>query len=707
MKRIDRDIPRVSLLTCVFAFGSYPMAYAEDSTNDDASVLDPVVVYGEGYRTTGTKTDLEPIEAPMSFEVYDAELLEQRQVDSVNEALRYVPGVTPESRATVTIFDQYTMRGFQSYRNYYDGLPLQYNNVWNLAPQVDAFATESVEVLKGPTSVLYGSAPPGGMVTQTAKQPQSKQQTHLRARVGTNALMELAVDNTGAATDDIDYRFIALARQKDGQMETTEEQRLLVAPSATWYIGDKTSLNLNLYYQNDPKMVPSTPLPATGTLYEASYGKLEADAYAGDENWGNFDREVTMAGYKLNHEFTDSLTFLQNFRYTYGDGYQKNTYNYGLAGGGDDRTLIRTAYFTDEVISGFAVDNQFAWSLGTGTTEHDLLFGLDYQSLDSDVEYGDTLSSNTPTIDLANPDHDQIDPDALPLDTYTQNHAIEQKQLGVYIQDEMHWGALTVLANLRQDFYESVDDAEINGSPSTTEIDQDALSGRLATIYNFESGLAPYLSYAESFEPTSGVDSETGEAFKPTTARQYEAGVKFQGQGGLEFTAAVFDITQENVVVNTPDFMQYTQTGEINSRGFELALNSWITDFLKVQATYNQQDVTVTENPLDPSLEGNTPVWVADRQASLWATYYVTDALDVSAGVRHVGESMLDAANSDTVPGYTLVDMAASYVIAQKYRLGLTVSNLADERYVGACFDANNCWMGAERSAELTFSVDL
>ena len=128
-----------------------------------------VIVSATGYRTTGTKSDLKPLEAPMSYEVYDNELLSARQADSVNEALRYVPGVTPESRSTVTIFDQYTIRGFESYRNYYDGLPLQYDGLWNLVPQVDAFATESVEVLKGPVSVLYGSAPPGGMVNQTAK----------------------------------------------------------------------------------------------------------------------------------------------------------------------------------------------------------------------------------------------------------------------------------------------------------------------------------------------------------------------------------------------------------------------------------------------------------------------------------------------------------------------------------------------------------
>ena len=238
---------------CIFSNNSVA---AEVAIDDD---IESIAVYGKSYRSTGTKSSLTPIESPMSFEVYDSKLLELRQVDTVNEALRYVSGITPENRATVTIFDQYTIRGFESYRNFYDGLPLQYNLVYNLAPQVDAYATQSVEILKGPASVLYGSAPPGGMVNQTAKTPQALSEHNFRARIGTNNLAELAVDSTGAITDGVNYRFIALARSRDGQQQTTEEERLTIAPSITFEISEQTSLNLNLYYQDDPKMVPSTP----------------------------------------------------------------------------------------------------------------------------------------------------------------------------------------------------------------------------------------------------------------------------------------------------------------------------------------------------------------------------------------------------------------------------------------------------------------
>lgn len=679
-------------------------AVAEEST----PALEELVVYGAGYRTTGTKSDLLPMDAPMSYEIYDGELLARRQVDTVNEALRYVPGVTPENRGTVTIFDQYTIRGFDSYYNYYDGLPLQYNNLWNLVPQVDAFATETIEILKGPTSVLYGSAPPGGMVNQTAKQPLAEQQTLLRLRSGSSDLREIGLDTTGPASDSVNYRLVALWRESDGQQVTTEEERRTLAPSLTWDISSRTRLNVNLYYQDDPALVPSTPLPALGTLYRADYGRLGVDAFAGDRAWSGMEREVILLGYKLDHAFNEQWSFLQNFRYTDAEALQKNTYNYGLQV--DGRTLTRSAYFTDEAQEGFVVDNQLAWSTQLAGASHRVLLGIEYRELDSDIRYGDTLGFATPAIDLAAPNHSLFDPASLPLDSYTEGHRIEQEQVGVYLQDEIRWQALTVVAGLRWDDYESSDVAENNylgfAYGSTTKIDQDEVSGRLAAMLHLNSGWAPYLNYSESFEPTSGQDSLTGQAFEPTTAEQLEAGVKYQATDrDLTLTAAWFDLRKENVVVNTPDFMQYTQNGEVKSEGVELALNTRLGPQWTLDATATWLDIAVTDNPLNPSLVGNTPVWVADRQAALWLGWEPLPSLAFNAGVRYVGESQLDAANTDTLPSYTLYDLVVSWAIDDTWELGLSATNLTDETYVGACYDASNCWMGVERRVEAVLNA--
>jgi iron complex outermembrane receptor protein len=697
------------LIALLVASACASIAAAQDSAQDSAQGSDSikqVVVSATGYRTTGTKSELKPMDAPMSYEVVDSELLAKRQVESVNEALRYVPGVTPESRPNVTIFDQYTIRGFESYRNYYDGLPLQYNGLWNLVPQVDAYATDSVEILKGPTSVLYGSAPPGGMVNQTAKQPRSTQENELRIRIGNNKLREVALDSTGRLSEDVDYRLIALGRQRDGQQATTREERYLVAPSITWRISRDTKLNLNAYFQKDPALVPSTPLPATGTLNAASYGLLDSDAYAGDSNWAGMSRTVKMAGWKFEHKLNDAVSFLQNFRYTKADGFQRNTYNLGLAA--DGSTLARSAYFTDESQDGYVADNQFAFKAATGPVKHRILAGVDYQKLDSNVGYGDTLGVGTASIDLGNPNWNLLDPAALPFDTYTELHDIEQSQLGFYVQDEAQWGPLTLIGGLRRDRYHSVDANDTNYGSSTTRIEQSKTSGRLAAIYKLGNGFAPYLNYSTSFEPTSGVDSITGAAFKPTTAKQIEAGLKYQSPDNrTQVTAAWFDIRKQNVVVNTADFARYTQNGEVESKGQEISWRQIVTEDLDLTLALTHLDMSITRNPQNEALIGKTPVWVADKQASLWLNYSATPKLDLSAGLRYIGKSQADEMNTATVPGYGLVDAAAQYKLTERTSLGLTVSNLADKRYVGACYSANNCWMGAERSVELNLRTSF
>ncbi|MDP2538042.1 TonB-dependent siderophore receptor [Alteromonas stellipolaris] len=692
------------LTALAIAVATSPVAQEQEDESLEHIEVNPM----QSYRSTATKSSLRPIDSPVSISVIDQELLQLRQAQTVSEALRYSSGVTTESRPTITIFDQFTIRGFDTYQTFYDGLPLLSNNSWNLYPQVDSFATESLEILKGPASSLYGLVPPGGMVNQVAKYPKDEDETLVRAAVGSDNLLELGVDTTGQLTDNARYRLVALGRKQDGFQDTTENERYTIAPSVTIDLTKATELTLSAYYQDDPEMVPSTPLPGVGTLYEAPYGKLDASVYAGDENWNSYSREVLMLGYKVNHEFNNDWSVLQKFRYTDADALQQNSYHSGEPT--DGIYLTRSAYLTDEEIDGVTVDTQLAGFVQTGDVAHNLLFGLDYQNSDSTVAYRDTLTTGTPVLDLSNIDNDLFDVSSLPLDFYQEDHVIDIEQIGFYLQDEIRIDNFTFLLNGRYDQFESTDVAanEYAGFPygSTTEIDQNEFSGRVAAMYTFDSGWRMYVNYSESFEPVSGTDSVTDEAFKPTTADQIEVGTKYiSGDGATTFTGAYFVLTKQNVVVNTSDFAQYTQNGEVESKGVELELNTRVTNALSLQANATFLDMEVTEDTLDPDVVGKTPVWVAEESASVWANYFFDDALDglmLGAGVRYVGETQADKYNTDIVPSYTLVDAVLSYDMPQ-YDLKLTgsVSNLTDKEYVGSCYDTNNCWYGAQRRFEI------
>lgn len=128
--------------------------------NESTSQNETITILGEAYRNTATKTVLEPKETPQGITIIDSEQLDQRGVKSLNQALRYAPGVVTESKgASVTMYDTFYIRGFANNESYYDGLKLPYLTGWNLQPQIDPIAMQQVEIFKGPTSVLYGSMP--------------------------------------------------------------------------------------------------------------------------------------------------------------------------------------------------------------------------------------------------------------------------------------------------------------------------------------------------------------------------------------------------------------------------------------------------------------------------------------------------------------------------------------------------------------------
>lgn len=705
-------------------------AYAEDKTSNTennqnnnenmatvsptpAATLDSVTVYADNYRSTGTKTALDPNDAPMSYTRINQELLQKRQADSVNAALRYEPGVSTESRGTVSIFDEYNIRGFKTYSNFYDGLRLPYDGAWNLMPQVDIYATEAVEILKGPASSLYGYAAPGGMVNQVAKTPKSTQESELQLRLGNQNLKELAVDTTGPISETLNYRLVALKRKKEGQMQTTEEERTLINPSLEWRPTKDVSVLANLFYQDDPEMVPSTPLPAVGTLYNASYGKLDSDAYAGDK-WNHFSKEVLMPSVSVNWAINDKLTFKHILRYTDAEAQQRNMYNKNGFIAGSDKILNRVAYTTDEKMNNWTTDNQLAYQLNTATTSHNLLFGVEYQETDSSATYYDAGAEGTPNLDLSNPDFSQINAGTLPLDIYRQKQDIEQSQLGFYIQDEMKWQDLTVVAGLRHDNFDSKTEqteATKGAVYSNKTIDNSAskTSGRLAAIYNFDNGLSPYASYSQSFQPVVGSNFITHKAFEPTTADQLEAGIKYlSSDRATQGTLAVFDITQKNVVVaDEINYRSQTQTGEITSKGFEISGSHMLNDWVDIAASYSYTDAEITKDEFNPDVVGNTPAQTAKHKATLWADYYATDKLTLNAGVRYEDGMQLDKQNSDELPSVTLVDIGGSYQINPMLTVGASINNLFDKTYVGTCYDSNNCWMGPERQMSVSLKANF
>ncbi|WP_210449382.1 TonB-dependent siderophore receptor [Vibrio crassostreae] len=702
----------VALLTAFSA-----QALAEETATAADSNVETVTIMGKAYRNTATKSALEPEETPQGIAVIDEEQLEQRGVKSLNQALRYAPGVVTEQKgASVTMYDTFSIRGFSNNQSYYDGLVLPFLTGWNLQPQIDPIAIQQVEVFKGPTSVLYGSMPPGGMVNMIAKAPQEDGSTKVGVSTGSRNLMEASIDTSGQLGDsDFSYRLVALARKQDSQVDNAEEERYVIAPSLDWQVSDRTLINFNLYYQNDPSMGTNSAMPLE--VLKAS----DPSVSMGDKNWSTFEREVLMLGYKINHQINDNWTFLQNARYSDASLYQENTYHRGTNFNAATGSLIRNVYSTDEDSQSFVIDNQVSGRVEVAGLEHNLLFGLDYLKLTGDSLYQEfTANAGFYGFNAYNPNNDLLDKSQL-QENYRESHDITTEQLGLYFQDQVRYDALVLLAGGRYDMFKASDDktSTYPTSDGTEKADHNQFSYRVGALYELDNGISPFVSYATSFEPAAGTDIN-GNSLKPQLGEQVELGVKYlSADMAQQLTASYFYITKKDSIAadpSDPTYRSKIQLGEVRSQGVEVEGRWFVTEDWDVNASYTYVDMEVTEDA-NPDLEGTTPIYVPTHAANLWSNYYVYGGALAgtrwSAGARYMGEMEMDATNTQgKVPSYTVVDLSLGYDLGEASdtlsgaTANLMVNNLFNEEYY-TCYDQSNCWFGAEQSVELSVNYEF
>lgn len=669
------------------------------------SRLGPVVGYVASNSTSGTKTNTPLLKTPQSVSVITQEQAEAQGAHSLIQALRYSAGVAAEVRGSASRYDLPYIRGFGSptdANQYLDGLRLLRGGGYAI-PQIETYGIERIEFLKGPSSTLYGGVTPGGLINAVSKAPTSEPQHAVEMLYGSHQRMQLGLDSAGPVNDDrtLLYRIVAMGRKSETQVVNTKEERLYVAPSLTWIPDADTSLTVTMSYQRDPEGGYYGVLPTVGSLWSSPAGQIPRNFNDGDPAYDAFSRTQTMAGYQFEHRFNDTWSVRHNVRYLDHSTVTKSVGTAGLAA--DGHTISRYALGTDETLRGITSDLQLQAEFDVGRTYHTALFGFDYQESDWTQirDYG-----AAPSIDYLNPVYGVATNLTLARITNQKQHT---NQTGFYAQDQIDFERWTLVGGVRYDAVRVRTDNRLTETRSVQ--DDEAISGKLGLIYNFDSGVAPYISYSTAFLPVTGSDA-SGQAFKPTTARQHEVGIKYQpvGFNGL-FTLAYFDITQRDVVTYANAYTSY-QTGEQRSRGVEFEAKMALTDNINVTGAFTYTDAEVVKG-LGADV-GQSPIGIPDYTASLWADYrFRSGALEgvtVGSGVRYVGSTVggyspnVYTANATRldVPSYTLFDASIGYDFGQRsaslagLSAKLSINNLFDKRYV-TCLANNFCNYGNDR----------
>lgn len=672
----------------------------------------PVQGYVATRSATGTKTDTPLIQTPQSISVVTRDQVEAQGAQSVVQALRYTSGLAAEVRGTASRYDIPYIRGFGSPTDpvqFLDGMRLLRGGGYAF-PQVDPYGIERIEFLKGPSSVLYGGAVPGGLINLISKRPTATPQREIQMLYGSHDRMQAAFDLSGPVLDDktLLYRVIGLARQSDTQVVNTKEERAFIAPSFTWAPTADTTLTVSGSYQHDPEGGYYGVLPTIGSLWRSPAGPIRRSFNDGDPAYSGFDRKQGMVGYEFEHRFDDMWTLRHNLRYLDLTTATRDVTTSGLLP--DGHTITRYALGQDESIRGLTSDLQLQARFETGWLRHKALFGFDY----AHSEWKQIRNfGGAPSIDYLNPIYGIAT--NLQLAPIT-NQRQRLDQTGFYLQDQISLDRWTLVLSGRHDAVNMTTDNYLNNTRQKQT--DDAYSGRIGLIYNFDMGVAPYASYSTSFLPVSGTDAR-GSAFRPTTAEQYEVGVKYQPTGyNALFTLAYFDITQRNVVTALNPIVRY-QSGEQRSRGVEFEAKVAVTENINLIGAFTHTSAEITRG-LGADV-GDAPIGIPDYTASLWADYSFgpgyLHGLKIGGGVRYVGETVGGYTPNAfvtnpvrlNVPGYTLVDAMISYDFGKAsarlkgFSAQLNVSNLFDKTYV-TCLANNFCNYGFGRTAYATLS---
>jgi len=662
------------------------------------TAIGPVNGYMARRSATGTKTDTSLLETSQSISVVTRDQIDQQGAMSLNQAVRYTSGVTPESRGAVgTRYDMLKVRGFDAV-NYLNGLKLQKMNF--VSPQVDPYLLERIEVLKGPASVLYGQSPTGGLLNQIAKRPTNFTFGEVGVRFGNFAHRDLTFDFGGPLDKDgkILYRLTGIGTAEDGQVDQTNSKRFAIAPAVSWLPDPDTSLTLTGLYQNDPSAGSYAGVPAKGSVQFNPLGQIPRNFNPGEPSLEVFKREQSQFGYFFQHRLNDQVTVRSN-----GQVFGTNQDYGGVFGSSlaaNNRTLTRSYSMSHDELTSLAFDNQIETKFATGPLTHTLLTGVDVQSWDGFYRSGTITgtANGVPNLDIFAPIYGlAVKPPPL------RRTDVIGTQYGLYVQDEIRFDGWVATIAGRMDWAEI--NTSVQGLALQTTADQ-APTGRAGLLYLFDNGIAPYVSFAQSFSPQSGTNAR-GTAFDPERGQQYEAGIKYQPPGyNALFTAAIFDLTRENLLTTdlaNPTFQ--VQVGAARSRGVELEAKLSIDKTLNIVASYTYLDTIYTRD--NSGLQGLVPVGVPHHMAALWAYYSfapeVLDGLSIGAGVRYTG-STFNTTNTIEVPSYTLVDATLNYDLGKLSAplkgttFNLNAKNLLDTTYVGACYTSATCAYGFGRT---------
>ncbi|WP_245311375.1 TonB-dependent siderophore receptor [Bradyrhizobium pachyrhizi] len=646
--------------------------------------------------TAGTKTSTALIETPQSLSVVTQKELRDRNVQTLKDAVSYTPGVTTTAFGYDPRFDSFYIRGFDAtYTGIYrDGLRQGGGNF--AIPKIEPYGLDSVSILRGPASGLYGLGSPGGIVDVTTKRPPLTAFGEVQLQGGTYDRYQGSFDVGGPVpgSDQLYYRLTGLLRDAKTWYPGNDDDRAYIAPALTWRPDADTSFTILSEYQK------SRTAASIGN-FRTPDGQL-TNIYSNDPAFSAMDQKQYRVGYAFEHNVDDVWTVRQNFRFYQVDVDAKYTQIDSI----DSSTNLasRSAWRILDSFNTVTLDNQAEAKFMLGAIKNTVLFGVEYghSYYNDKIGYGPAPDLNLLTMNYG--------AQAIATPAFSIFNKQSTDEVGVYAQEQAKLGGFILTLNGRQSWVSQTTTAGLDGVPSTQKAT--AFTGRAGLSYVFDNGIAPYISYATAFAPQVGVDA-SGLPFRPTTGEQKEVGIKYQMPNvPVLLTAAVFDITQDNVLRTDPNNMAFqAATGQVESKGVELEAKLALKQGFDLTAAYTHLNVVITQG--NPDTTGNELSGIPRNSFAAFGKYTFqsgvpVEGLGLGLGVRYIGTNFGNDQNTFQNAATTLFDAVIDYDLGKLDRrfLGATMrvnaTNLFDTHYQ-TC-QSGYCYAGERRQVIGTLS---
>lgn len=709
---MQRTTPRFALATlpALLALISFPVFAQNVTTNSSTSStnnaqqetkLPEVQVVGvaeQKYVTkissTATKTDTLLRDTPQAITVITKELMKDQAMQSMADAIRYVPGVVTaqgEGNRDTAVF-----RGNASTSDFFiDGIrdDVQYYR--------DFYNIESVEALKGSNAMIFGRGGSGGIINRVSKQAQWTPIREASITLGSWNNRRATADVGQAINQDLAFRVTGMVENSDSFRDGVNIKRAGINPTFAIRAGQNTSVVLGYEHFNDER-VADRGIPS----FQGKPLVVGNSVFFGNAALSSTTSKVDALSANIDHDFGNGVSLRNRTRYADYDKFYQNVFPGAV--NSTATSVAISAYNQDTQRKNFFNQTDVTFDVVAAGVKHKILTGIEIGQQTTDnlrqTGYFPAVGANATSISVAITKPYAEGVTFRQSATDANNHSVA-KNMAVYVQDQIEFSPQwQAILGLRYDNFD-IDFTNKRTAQKLQNTDT-PISPRVGLVYKPTPEMSLYASYSLAFAPRAGEQlsslTVTNQAFDPEKFKNLEVGAKWDVAKDLTLSAAVYQLDRSNVAITDPsDSTKTILVDGQRSQGVELAVSGKLSPAWSIMGGYAYQDATITRTQSATAKAGAKLAQVPTHSASIWNRYDLNSQWGVAAGVVYRGAIYPSTDNLVMLPGFTRVDAALYYAWDKHVQLQLNVENLTDKTYYAAAHSNNNITPGSPRAVRL------